>query len=73
MSRAEVQAMIAEDRDFIANTSKTITQGITDFSANCSSNSSAAQKKASIAEHTSSVLNEIVKLRPGGKGNDDEE
>ena len=47
-------------------------QGFTDFSANCSSNSSAAQKKAAIADHSTSILNKITKLHPGAKGNDEE-
>ena len=64
--------MMAERDTFNTNASKVIAQGFTDFSANCSSNLSAAQKKVTIAEHTSSVLNEIVKLRPGGKGNGEE-
>ena len=71
MSRAEVEAMMAERDNFNMNASKVIAQGFNNFS-NCSSNLSAAQKKVTIAEHTSSVLNEIVKLHPGGKGNDEE-
>ena len=73
MSRADVQAMIAEDRDFITNTSKVINQELTDCVAKCSSNSSTAQKKVSIQEHGSSMLNEITKLRSGGKGKDEKE
>ena len=64
--------MVAEERTFNANASKAIAQRLTDFSANCSSNSSAAQKKAAIADHSTSILNEIIKLRPGAKGNDEE-
>ena len=73
MSRAEVQAMIAEDRDLIASTSKVINQELTECVAKCSSNTSAAQKKVSIAETGSSILNDITKLRAGAKGNDTEE
>ena len=72
MSRAEVQTIMAEERIFNANASKAIIQGLTDFSANCSSNSSAAQKKVAIADHSTSILNKITKLRPGAKGNDEE-
>ena len=73
MSRAEVQAMIAEERETISSTAKVINQELTDCVAKCSSNSSTAQKKVSIQEHGSSILNEITKLRSGGKGKDEKE
>ena len=68
MSCAEVQAMLAEERTFNENASKAIFEGLNDF-ANCS-NMNAAQKKVTIASTGTSILNKIVKLRPGAKGND---
>ena len=72
MSCADVQAMLTEEQTFNENASKAIFQGLTDYVANCSSNTSAAQKKVTIANHGTSILNEITKLRPGAKCNDEE-
>ena len=60
--------MLAEQQAFNENASKTIFEGINDVVATCSSNTSAAQKFVTIAGTSTSILNQITKLRPGAKG-----
>ena len=68
MPRAKVKELFTKEKAFNEGASKAIFEGLKDYAANCSSNTSAAQKKVTIASTGTSMLNKITKLRPGAKG-----